>query len=311
MEAEMVINRHSPATHHKLSLCLSLLAMALSFANSVYAQSSTIPPIVSPDWLMQKLLDPAVIVLDIRNAEQYTKGHIPGAINVPQNQWAISKDGLSLELPYEDALRELVGKSGMDAASHVIVVNRIDTDFSRADAARVAWTLHIAGLDHVTILDGGYNRWVKEKKDTVTDTVVPKSGTYIQEMSRASFASKAYVLRRLNKATIVDTRTPEDYFGISSQPGHIKNAVNLPTPWMFENDGTFRKAEDLGAMASSVLGSNKSKEVIVYCGVGGYASAWWFVLTQVLGYRNVKLYDGSMEEWIKDSAAPVRKYGWR
>jgi thiosulfate/3-mercaptopyruvate sulfurtransferase len=307
----MVVHRHSPVTHQKLGLCLLLLAIAFSFANSAYAQPSAIPPIVSPDWLKQKLVDAAVIVLDIRNDEQYKKGHIPGAINVPTNLWAVTKDGLSLELPAEEELRDLIGKSGMDAASHVIVVNRIDTDFSRADATRVAWTLHVAGLDHVSILDGGYNRWVKEKKDVATDGVIPQSGTYIQEMNPSSFASKAYVLSRLNKATIIDSRTPEDYFGISSPPGHIKNAVNLPTPWMFKNDGTFRTAEDLGAMASSVLGANKSREVIVYCGVGGYAAAWWFVLTQVLEYRNVKLYDGSMEEWIKDSAAPVNKYGWR
>jgi thiosulfate/3-mercaptopyruvate sulfurtransferase len=307
----MDIHRRSSAAQQKLVLCISLLAVGLSFIHSASGQSSTIPPIVSTDWLSQKLADSQVIVLDIRNAEQYKKGHIPNAINVPLNLWAVPKDGLSLELPSDDALQALVGKCGMDAASHVIVVNRIDTDFSRADAARVAWTLHIAGLDNVAILDGGYNRWIKEKRDTSTDTVNAQSKTYSHKISRASFASKAYVLSKLHKATIVDSRTPEDYFGVASQPGHIRNAVNLPTPWIFESDGTYRKGEDLGTMASGVLGANKSKEVIVYCGVGGYASSWWFVLTQVLGYRNVKIYDGSMEEWSKDPAAPVSKYSWR
>ena len=63
-------------------------------------------------------------------------------------------------------------------------------------------------------------------------------------------------------------------------------------------------------MAEGVIGPPKSKEIIVYCGVGGYAAAWWFVLTQVLGYPDVKIYDGSMEEWIKDTDAPVSAFTW-
>jgi thiosulfate/3-mercaptopyruvate sulfurtransferase len=63
-------------------------------------------------------------------------------------------------------------------------------------------------------------------------------------------------------------------------------------------------------MASGVLGADKSKEIVVYCGVGGYSSTWWFLLTQILGYQNVKLYDGSFEEWSKDPKAPVESYRW-
>jgi thiosulfate/3-mercaptopyruvate sulfurtransferase len=84
----------------------------------------------------------------------------------------------------------------------------------------------------------------------------------------------------------------------------------LPTPWVFTADGVFKDETDLHAMAKGVIGKNTSKEVLVYCGVGGYASTWWFLLTQVFGYKNVKLYDGGMAEWMQDPNAPVGIYSW-
>ena len=109
---------------------------------------------------------------------------------------------------------------------------------------------------------------------------------------------------------IVDARIPEEYFGITLKEGHIKSAVNLPTPWVFTSAGTFLEIRSLEAMAENVIGTDRSKEVIVYCGVGGYASTWWFLLTQMLGYRNVRVYDGSIEEWIQDPDAPLSTYRW-
>jgi thiosulfate/3-mercaptopyruvate sulfurtransferase len=283
----------------------------LVLAGSLLAQSREIPPIVSSDWLAKRLGDPRLIVLDIRNSETYKKGHIPGALNVPMNLWAISSDGLSLELPSDDALRDLIGKTGMEPSSNVIVVNRTDTDFGRADATRVAWTCILAGIPNASVLDGGYSSWVRGKNTISTEAVNAKPGAYTGKINRLLVVSKSDVLRKIGKAMVADARLPEDYFGITSKPGHIKSAVNLPTPWVFAGDGTFRKEDELRAMAAGVIGTNRSKEVILYCGVGGYASTWSFVLTQILGYRNVKLYDGSMEEWLQDPSAPVSTYEWQ
>jgi thiosulfate/3-mercaptopyruvate sulfurtransferase len=306
----MIIPKRPPAYNKRNLLSLALPIMAFALLGPIPARSSEIPPIISPDWLLQNLGDSRMIVLDIRSPEQYKKGHIPGAINAPMSLWAVSNNGLSLELPSNDMLRDLIGKSGINTTSSVVVVNKVDTDFSRADPARVAWTLHVAGIENVGILDGGYNRWVREKKTISSVIENAKPGTYAGKVDRSSLATKADVLRKLDKATIVDSRVPEEYFGISLPSGHIKNAVDLPAPWMFESNGTFRKTEELEAMATGVLGSNKSREVIMYCGVGGYASAWWFVLKRVLGYRNVEVYDGSVEEWTKDSTAPMEAFAW-
>lgn len=294
--------------HRKRSfLFLAGLFLFIPFA----VWSRDVAPIVSTDWLAQNLANPKLVILDIRSPEQYKKGHIPGAVNMPLSAWAIGSNGLSLELPSEETLRGLLDKSGVDGSSVVVVVNRTETDFSRADATRVAWTCMVAGVTNVAVLDGGHSKWAKEKKTVSTDTVAPKPVAYTGVENRSLVATKSYVLSKLGKSIIVDTRIPEDYFGITSKPGHIETAVNLPTPWAFAADGTFKSEMELRAMAAGVIGTNKSKETIVYCGVGGYASTWWFLLTQMLGYRNVKLYDGSMEDWIKEANAPTRTYGWR
>lgn len=273
-------------------------------------ESSDMAPIVTTDWLLQNLTNPRVVALDIRTAAKYKKGHIPGSLNTPFSSWAISNNGLSIEVPSDQALRDILGKSGINPDSLVVIVTGTETDFSRADATRVAWTCMLAGLRNVGVLDGGYNKWVKENKTVSTDTAQVEPTVYSGTIDRSMGVSKDYVLKNIGKSVLVDTRLPQDYFGITSKAGHIQSAVDLPTPWVFARNGTFVAEKELQSMAAGVVGTNKSEEIIVYCEVGGYASTWWFLLTQILGYQNVKIYDGSLEEWIKDPHAPLSQYRW-
>ena len=83
--------------------------------------------------------------------------------------------------------------------------------------------------------------------------------------------------------------------GFADQAGHIPSARSLPAPWVWQPDGTYLELDTLAAMARGVIHQPKGAEVIVYCGVGGYAAVWWYVLTQVLGYQAVKFYDGAAQ----------------
>jgi thiosulfate/3-mercaptopyruvate sulfurtransferase len=289
------------------------IAIAIAWVGSpVFAAPRALPPIVSTTWLSQNLQDPRIIVLDIRGAEPYGKGHIPGSVSAPLKLWATASGGLTLELPAEETLTELIGKFGItdESANLVVIAGRTETDFGRADATRVAWTGMLAGLKNVAILDGGYTKWAKEDRPRSTDATVPAPVKYQGAINRSARATKSYVQSRLGKAIILDARIPEDFFGITSKPGHIKGAVNLPTPWVFSSDGTLREEAELRAMITGVLGQDTSREVLAYCGVGGFASTWWYLLSQVFGFKTVKVYDGSMEEWLKDTAAPVSTYTW-
>ena len=268
------------------------------------------PVIVSTEWLALNLDKSGLVVLDIRPAAQFNKGHIPGSINAPLGLWAISHEGLALELPPDKTLRNLLGTFGIHPSSRVVVVSGTETDFARADATRVAWTCKVGGIENVAVLSGGYPQWIKDGKTASTDAFRITPFKYNGTVDRSSSISMNELLSKIGKAAIVDTRTPEDFFGITAKTGHIENAVNLPAPWAFTPAGTFREQQDLLAMAKGVIGGDRSQEVIVYCGVGGYASTWWYLLTQILGYQSVRLYDGSIEEWIKDPDAPISIYTW-
>jgi thiosulfate/3-mercaptopyruvate sulfurtransferase len=93
--------------------------------------------------------------------------------------------------------------------------------------------------------------------------------------------------------------------------GHIAGAASLPLAWIYGKEGMVKPKEDLEAMAQGVVGKNRAKEVIVYCDSGKLCTAWWLVFSEMLGYRKVKSYEGSMEEWTKDPRAPVQEYRWR
>jgi len=120
-----------------------------------------------------------------------------------------------------------------------------------------------------------------------------------------------YVLQRIGRSIIIDARDREVYRGEALEPwtpdylGHIPTAVSLPAPWIWETGGIYKPASVLQAMVIAAIGHGKGKEIIVYCalvrccGVGGYGSSWWFVLSQMLGYRHVKFYDGSAQAWYQ------------
>jgi thiosulfate/3-mercaptopyruvate sulfurtransferase len=292
-----------------------------------------IAPIVSTQWLKDNIDTPNLVILDSRDPDNYAKGHIPGAINVPGlgNFYLclFAPDcGLWMELPEEGALLTTIGNAGITGDSRVVVVGRTVDPYAAyavADAARVAITLLYAGVKNVAMLDGGYDKWAAEGKTASTVPVKPTAVKYTGVVNKAMFVTKDYVGKKIGKSVIVEAREADIYFGVIQEPwtkraGHIPSAKDLPAPWFwtFEKDkkgvityGTWKDANVIKEMALTVLGEDASKEIIVYCGVGGYASPVWFVLTQLIGYTNVKFYDGSMQEWSADPKAPVIKYRYQ
>jgi thiosulfate/3-mercaptopyruvate sulfurtransferase len=281
----------------------------------------SIDPLVSTDWLEAHLPDGELAIIDIRFAEDYEAGHIPGAISVPfglVSAWADSDDKLLLELPPEADLLKLIGDCGLTGKSKVVVAGRLEEaggpPYPLADAVRVAVTLIHAGVKDVAILDGAYAKWAKEGRRTTAEVPTVTPVAYSGTLSRDMWVSTDYVKDHVGKSVIIDARDPEQYFGASIDPfadmrGHIPTARSLPLIWVWELDSTYRPAELIGDMAAGVIGSDKDQEVLLYCGVGGYASTWWFLLTQLLGYTSAKIYDGSMEAWVQEGN-PLIRYTW-
>jgi thiosulfate/3-mercaptopyruvate sulfurtransferase len=302
----------------KTSLLITLAVLAVIWVLTVAPslQARDIQPIVSTDWLVTNTNNSNLRIIDIRKVEEFKEGHVAGAVNVFYNTWAIKKKDLDNELPEDDDLVDIISSAGVSLNSWVVIVGRTDTSTDQVNLTRVGWTLKYAGVENVAILDGGYNKWLADKKPVSIEIVKPKSSEFKPKWNKEVLATKDYVLSKIGKSTIVDTRLPDSFFGISkldfvARAGHIKSAVNLPSPWIFTKEGAFKSKNDLEAMATGVIGSDKSKELITYCDTGRLCSGWWWVASEVLGYKNVKSYDGSSQEWAKDPNAPMVMYSWQ
>jgi thiosulfate/3-mercaptopyruvate sulfurtransferase len=277
--------------------------------------SDTLSPLVSTDWLEKNINDPKLVIIDIREHDEYAAGHIPKAIHVPSTSFIVTRGEFLHELPEVDDLLNTIGSAGIKNDSKVVVVNKADNPFALADTAKVACMLLYAGLANVAILNGGYDNWVREGKSVSDGDVKPEATGYRAKINDAVFASKEYVQQKLGKSIIIDGRDPDAFFGVIQEPwakklGHIPGATCLPVPWLYTEEGTYKNIEELREMAASIAGNDTSREIITYCGVGGYASALYYLLARILGYKNVRIYNGATQEWTRDPKAPVVKYRW-
>jgi len=291
-----------------------------------------IDPIVSTQWLEDNMDTPGLVLLDVRDAPFYEVSHIPGSPNAPALGsfylcLFVMDCGLWMELPTEEALLTAIGNAGITADSLVVVIGRTVEPFAPyavADAARAAMTLVYAGVENVALLNGGYDKWAAEGRATTAEPFTPTAIAYTGTTDAAMFVTMDYVASRVGdpEITIVEAREADIYYGVIQEPwtvraGHIPTAKNLPNPWFWDTTAdeagvttymTWKDTSVAREMALAVLGEDGSREIIVYCGVGGYGGSLWYALTQVIGYTNVKLYDGSMQEWSADPTKDVIKY---
>ncbi len=290
------------------SVLLAVVMAALLLPLAAWAQ--VLDPIVTTDWLEKNLANPKLVMLDLRKVEEYKAGHIPGAVNAFYGTWAIKKGELLNELPPSDDLADAIGGVGIGPDSWVVLIGSITPPPARFDMTRVAWTLKYMGVDRVAILDGGQDKWAKEKKALSQDMVRPKAKSFKAKVNKGLFVSKAYVADKLGKAMIVDVRGPAFFEGKEKLPfvpkaGRIKGAVNLPVAALFTPEGLYKPKDTLAALASKAAGMDLDREIILYCDTGKTCTSWAFVMTSLLGYKDVKIYDGSFMEWAKDPSAPM------
>jgi len=288
-----------------------LLAAAL-LTGPALASARDVPPIVSVEWLQKNVGNPRLIIMDIRKLEEYGAGHIPGAVYAFYGTWLYPKEGKHMEIPMADDLFEAMGDVGIREDSIVVVVGRTDNFFDRIEAARVVCTLFYGGLKSAGILDGGIEAWVRQGKPLSTDFARGKKTDYQGTLNRTIMADEDFAVKQFGKALFVDVRERVLYSGEKKQEyvtraGHIPGSVNLPASEAYTPLGTFKSLSEMEAIVSKVVGTDKSKEIITYCDAGKCCPTWAFVLREVLGYPNVRLYDGSFEEWSKDPTLPVIK----
>jgi thiosulfate/3-mercaptopyruvate sulfurtransferase len=288
-------------------LLVFLLLVLLSPATGLARE---IAPIVSTDWLIANLKNPKLIILDVRRVEDYREGHIPGALSAFYGSWAYMKNGLFASLPEKDDIDDTIGYMGIGFGNWVVVTGCMDTPRLSYQSARVACTLQYAGIENVALLDGGMNKWIAEKKSMSKRIERRKPNHFKGKYSGEKFADKNYVKERLGKLILLDTREREFFTGEKKmdcvpKTGHIPGAFNMPTSCAFNEDKTFRTKEELAAIVEAAAGKDRSAAIVTYCDIGQCCPTWSYLLTEVLGYTNVRLYEGAMQEWAQDADAPV------
>ena len=295
----------------------ALAVAVLIGAFALPAAAEPAAPLVSPQWLQAHLSDPAIVVLDIRSAidgggaDAYAKGHVPGAVHSDYDKagWRVTHNGVPFMLPTLPELEKLIGETGIDEDSRVVVVPAgvHATDFG--SAARVYWTLKIAGHPAVSILDGGFAAWQAASYRVESGRNPPSPKIFTAKLDARLLAEVAEVekVEKTGGATLLDARPASFFAGKQKAPasktyGHIPGALNLDSASFYDAaSNRLRSKDELAAIAAAV----PAGPVVSYCNTGHWAATDWFVLSEILGQRDVKLYDGSMVEWTADGRRPI------
>jgi thiosulfate/3-mercaptopyruvate sulfurtransferase len=279
--------------------------------------AGAVEPLVTPQWLKTRLSDPALLVLDIRSAidgggaAAFDRGHIPGAVHSDYDKagWRVTRNGVPFMLPTVSELEKLIGETGIDEDNHVVIVPAgvHATDFG--SAARVYWTLKIAGHAAVSILDGGFAAWQAAAYPVEAGKVSssPKIFTAKLDPRLLAEVTEVEAVEKSGGATLLDGRPASFFAGKQRAPnakayGHIPGAINLDSASFYDPaTNRLRPKAELAAIAAAL----PAGPVVSYCNTGHWAATNWFVLSELLGKTDVRLYDGSMVEWSADPRRPV------
>lgn len=281
-----------------LAFAVTLAAAGASFA----AQ-----PLLTPAELKAQLGQPNVRVIDIRDPQAFAAKHIPGAVNAPYGKWRgpASNPG---ELPDLAQFTALVRSLGLTPATHAVVVSSGSDASDFGAAARVYWSLKVLGIKDLSLLNGGVKAWADARlpEDNAVATVAPSS--YSPQFDTSLIASRDEVAQDVSKgsAVLVDARPKAFYEGqtrapAAKVPGTLQGAVNVAYSNFFNGESNGVLQADKVRAASSVI--DPKKETVAFCNTGHWAATDWFVMSELLGQKNVKLYPGSMVDWTQDPRA--------
>jgi thiosulfate/3-mercaptopyruvate sulfurtransferase len=271
--------------------------------------------LVSTDWASKHLSDPNMRLVEVDvDTSSYEQGHIAGAVG--WNWQTQLQDNLRRDLISKAALEDLLGKSGVTNDTTILLYGDNNNWF----AAYAFWQLKYYGHKDVRLINGGRKKWLEEKRPITTEaskiapTVYHATGP--DESIRARKEDVSVIVEKRKPGHLVDVRSVDEFTGkiiappgmteTAQRAGHIPGAANIPWAQAANEDGTFKSADALAQLYGS-KGVNGSDEIIAYCRIGERSSHTWFVLKYLLGYDQVKNYDGSWTEWGNLVGAPIEK----
>jgi thiosulfate/3-mercaptopyruvate sulfurtransferase len=281
---------------------------------STYAHPEVL---VSTDWLAEHLNDPGLrIVESNEDVLLYDTGHIPGAVHI---DWrADLQDQLLRDYIAPADFSEVCAKNGITPDTTCIFYG----DKSNWWACYALWAFRLFGHTKVKILNGGRDKWVKEGRALTKDKPKYPRVEYPVPPKRYDAEIRAFFDEALAQSKarkpLIDVRSPEEFSGERThmpeypqegvlRGGHIPGAKSVPWKKAVNDDGTFKSAGDLAKIYTEGCGLHRGEDIIAYCRIGERSSHTWFVLNYLLGFGNVRNYDGSWTEWGNRVRAPIER----
>ena len=278
------------------------------------AQGYANPVLVETDWVAEHLDDPKVrLVESDEDVLLYEVGHIPGAVKIDWHE--DEQDQVTRDFISKEQFEQLMSSRGIANDTTVVFYG----DRNNWYAAYTYWLFKMYGHQDCRIMNGGRAKWEAEGRPLVRDVPQhPPTEYKAQEADLSIRAFRDQVLEHIQGGNpLIDVRSPDEYTGkvihMANYPqegaqraGHVPTAQNIPWATAANPDGTFKSAQELREIYGG-RGITPDKPVIAYCRIGERSAHTWFVLTQLLGYPDVKNYDGSWTEWGSLVRAPIAK----
>lgn len=291
--------------------------MLFSAAAAALAAGAHAEPLVSVQWLNGHRTDSDLVVLDVRSAidgggaQAYAAAHIPGSIHSDYDKagWRVTRNNVPFMVPTTAELEKLIGDLGIDEDSHVIVVPAGVNVLDFGSAARTYWTLKYAGVKNLSILDGGIAAWRQAGLPTESGTRTPSPKIFTAAVDKSILAEAGNVesIERKGGATLIDARPASFFLGKEKAPasqayGHIPGALSVDSARFYDPTTNRLKSK---AELIAIVNTVPEGPAVSYCNTGHWASTDWFVLHELLGRKETRLYAGSMVDWTSNANRPI------
>jgi len=271
--------------------------------------------LVDAVWLRASLGQAGLVIVDIRgadDAEADAPGHVPGAVRAPYPGGWMGTAEIPGAVPSPEALQAQIAGLGVSRDSHVVIVAAGTDAVDFGAAARVYWTLKYAGHAAVSILDGGWQGWIADPANPVgTGVVTPVPGDFVPRIDASILTTTDQVAAGLDtQRLLIDARSADTYAGITkslaaTRGGHIPGAINHDSSLFWDSaTNRLKSSADLERILPAGLVA-KTTPAVTYCDAGHVSATQWFVLHELLGYREVTLYADSMIGWALDRSRDV------
>ncbi len=291
------------------TIALILLLLSASIAISADDHTDFAKPeiLVDTEWMLENIGEEGIYLVHIGDLEDYEDGHIPGAIFVTLSDLNNADDSVSGQIGTAQQVAEALGSLGITTEDTVVLYD----PFNNLLAARAYWVLKYYQHEDVRIYDGGTRKWEDDDQELVPGEAVEIEPVEyeIAEADPEIRTTNEYVVEHLDDAGVqlCDTRSINEYIGTdvrADRGGHIPGAINLEWVHTVNSDGTFKSFDELDELFERA-GFDREKEIITYCQTGVRGAHVWFVLRELLGYPNVRNYDGSWLEYANNADNPV------